>query len=185
MEALTGKAQSSRVTLLAAIALLAGLVVFAVAAPSTYAVYKLIHVVAAVVWVGGGAILVALAIITERESDPKALASLGRKIELLAQRVFIPSALVVLLFGILMMVDGDLPWDEFWVVAGLVGFAATFLTGILYLQPQTKRYNALAAERGPEDPAAQEQLGKLLRAARIDIALLLLVVADMTAKPFS
>jgi hypothetical protein len=49
-----------------------------------------------------------------------------------------------------MMAKGDLDWGQFWVVAGLVGFAATFLTGIALLQPQTKKFNALVRERGPE-----------------------------------
>jgi hypothetical protein len=120
--------------------------------------------------------------LTERENDPRAL---GQKTEFLATRIFIPSSLVVLLFGILMMLKGDLDWGQFWVVAGLVGFAATFLTGIAFLSPQTKKFNALADEKGVEAPETQKALQKLLLAARFDVALLLLVVADMTAKPFS
>jgi uncharacterized membrane protein len=160
-------------------------VVFGWAAPATFNVYKMIHVVAALVWVGGGTTLVILALLTERENDPRALAALGQKVEFLATRIFIPSSLVVLLFGILMMVKGDLDWGQFWVVAGLVGFAATFLTGIAFLQPQTKKFNALVEERGPEVPETQAALKKLLLVARFDVALLLLVVADMTAKPFA
>ena len=39
--------------------------------------------------------------------------------------------------------------------------------------------------RGVEHPETQAVLKKLLLVARVDIAVLLLVVADMTAKPFS
>jgi len=180
-----GATQTSRLTLLAAIALLIGLVVFGWAAPATFNVYKMIHVVAAVIWVGGGAMLAVLALITERENDPRALAALGHKVEFIATRVFIPSSLVVLLFGILMMVKGDLDWGQFWVIVGLVGFAATFLTGIAFLSPQTKKFNAFAEEKGAEAPETQAALQKLLLVARFDVALLLLIVADMAAKPFS
>ena len=38
---------------------------------------------------------------------------------------------------------------------------------------------------GAEAPETQAALGKLLVVARFDVALLLLVVADMAAKPFS
>jgi uncharacterized membrane protein len=179
------QAPTSRLTPLAGIALLVGLVIFGWAAPATFNVYKMIHVVAAVVWVGGGATLVVLALLTERENDPRALAALGEKVEFIATRVFIPSSLVVLLFGILMMMKGDLDWGQFWVVAGLVGFAATFLTGIAFLQPQTKKFDALVEDRGVDAPETQAALRKLLLVARFDVAMLLLVVADMTAKPFS
>jgi uncharacterized membrane protein len=177
--------QTSRLTLLAGIIVLVGLIVFGWAAPVTFDVYKMIHVIAAVVWVGGGTVLVILAMLTEQENDPRALAALGMKVEFLAKRVFIPASLVVLLFGILMMLKGDLDWGQFWVIVGLAGFAATFVTGLAYLEPQTKRFNALVAERGPEAPETQAALGKLLLVARFDVAMLLLVVADMTAKPFS
>ena len=83
-----------------------------------------------------------------------------------------------------MMLKGDLDWGQFWVVAGLVGFAATFLTGIAFLSPQTKKFNALAAEKGDDSPEARAALRTLLLVARFDLAVLLLVVADMTAKPF-
>jgi uncharacterized membrane protein len=174
----------SKLTLGAGIVVLVGLVVFGWAAPDTYNVYKMVHVLAAVIWVGGAATLVILALLTERENDSKALVSLAHKVEFIATRVFIPSSLIALLFGILMMLKGDLDWGQFWVIAGLVGFAATFLTGIAFLSPQTKKFNTLAAEKGDDSPEAQAALRKLLLVARFDLAVLLLVIADMTAKPF-
>jgi uncharacterized membrane protein len=184
-QAAPAPAPTSRVTLAAGVILLVGLIVFGWAAPASFDVYKMLHVLASVVWVGGGATLVILVLLTERENDPRALVALAHKVDFIATRVFIPSSLIVLLFGILMMVKGDLDWGQFWVVAGLVGFAATFLTGVGFLTPQTKRFNALAAEQGPEAPETQAALHKLLLVARFDVALLLLVVADMAAKPFS
>jgi uncharacterized membrane protein len=181
----TAHAVRSNLSLVAGIVLLLGLVIFGWAAPDTFNVYKMVHVVAAVVWVGGGAMLTVLALLTEREGDPKALMSLGHKAEFLATRIFIPASLLVLLFGILMMVKGNLDWGQFWVIAGLVGFAATFLTGLIFLSPQTKKLNALAAEHGVEHPLTQAALKRLLLVARFDVAVLLLVVANMAAKPFS
>ena len=84
-----------------------------------------------------------------------------------------------------MMVKGSLDWGQFWVVAGLVGFASTFLTGLLFLSPQTKKVNVMAAEHGAEHQLTQAAVKKLLLVARFDVAVLLLVVADMAAKPFS
>jgi hypothetical protein len=43
----------------------------------------------------------------------------------------------------------------------------------------------LTAARHSESPETQAGLQKLLLVARFDVALLLLIVADMAAKPFS
>jgi uncharacterized membrane protein len=171
--------------LLAASALVAGVLVVGIAAPSTYGVYKMLHVVAAVLWVGGAAMIAVLALLTERENDPIGLASLGQKAEYLSTRLFIPSSLAVLVFGIAMMLKGDLDWGQFWVIVGLVGFATTFAIGIGYLTPQTKKVAALAEAHGPDHPLTQAQIKKLLVVVRFDVAMLLVIVADMAAKPFS
>jgi uncharacterized membrane protein len=168
--------RSASLTYLAGAALLVGLVVFGWAAPDAYALYKMIHVLAALVWVGGGAMLVLLVLLTERENDPVALVNLGKKVELAGTRVFIPAGLVVLVFGILMMTKGDLAWSQFWVVAALVGFAITFAVGTFFLGPQTKKLNALLEEHGAEHRATQAKLQTILTVARFDVAMLLVVI---------
>lgn len=176
---------SARLTLLAGVFLVAGLFVLGWAAPGTYQLYLMVHVLAAVVWVGGGSVIAILALMADRERDARGMAALAGRAELIGKRVFVPASLVVLVFGILMMIEGDLDWGQFWVIAGLVGFAATFLVGLLYLTPGAKRYAELAAEHGVEHPLAVEHLRRVLLVLRFDAAMLLLIVAVMAAKPFS
>jgi hypothetical protein len=58
--------------------------------------------------------------------------------------------------------------------------------GIGYLTPKVKRFTAARNERGPTDPEAHQSLLRgLLLVAGIDLALMLLIVIDMTVKPFS
>ena len=45
--------------------------------------------------------------------------------------------------------------------------------------------SALMADRGPADPEVKSLLRRITLAARIDVAFLLLIVIDMTVKPFS
>ena len=84
-----------------------------------------------------------------------------------------------------MMINTNWGWGKFWVVAGLVGYALTFVTGIGVLSPQAKRIEALSLEKGATAPETIASIRKILLIARFDIAVLLLVVADMVAKPFS
>ena len=84
-----------------------------------------------------------------------------------------------------MMVDTDWGWGKFWVVAGLVGYGVTFVTGVAMLSPLAKRIDALMADKGPTAPETQAAIQRILLVARFDVAVLLLVVADMVTKPFS
>ena len=92
--------------------------------------------------------------------------------------------MIVVVFGIAMIEKGDLGWDHFWIDVALVAWAITFLVGVGFFVPQTKRLNALVEEHGVEHPVVQAKLAQILTVARLDVAMLLLVVADMTAKPF-
>jgi uncharacterized membrane protein len=184
-EASATNKQSMTFNLAVLVALVAGLIVFAVAAPVTYNVYKLIHVVAAVVWAGGATVLMILALLYERTNNPLELAGYAKKAELVGMRLFMPASLVALVFGLLLMHEGGLPYDQFWVIAALIGWAMTFVTGIAFIRPVTNKLAALLTERDVTDPEVQGLMKRIMLITRVDVAVLLLVVADMTAKPFS
>jgi hypothetical protein len=84
-----------------------------------------------------------------------------------------------------MVINGHLGWNHFWVIAALIGYAATFVTGIGVLSPLAKKIDALIESKGVEAPETQAAIKRILMVARVDVAVLVLVVADMTTKPFS
>jgi len=148
-----------------------------------YSAFKAIHVLAAVIWIGGGAFLTILGVAAERKKDPVELATIARRAATVGEKLFAPAGLVVVAMGIAMMVNTDWGWGRFWVVAGLVGYAITFVTGVGVLAPMAKKVTALVDDKGPADPETMAAIGKVLMIARVDIALLLLVVVDMVTKP--
>jgi uncharacterized membrane protein len=168
------------VALLATV-LLVGLI-FVLDGDSWYLFFKALHVVAAGTWVDGGLILTLLAIRAERADDTNRLLQIGERAEWVGNRVYAPSSFLVLATGIATTINGDLDWGEFWIVFGLVAWGISTAIGIGYLTPKVKRFTAVRTERGPTDPEAQSLLRGLLLAARIDAALLLLIVIDMTVK---
>ncbi len=173
---------SKTITLAAAALLLLGALVFLLESDSWYLAFKAVHVVAAVLWVGGGTLLAVLAITAERDPDPARLLGVARQAEW-AARIFIPASFTVLGMGIAMTINGDLDWGQFWLVFGLVAWTISTAIGVGFLTPRIKQLNALIQERGERDPAVQAAVQPILLAARIDIALLLLIVIDMTLKP--
>jgi uncharacterized membrane protein len=175
---------STIITATAALLLLAGTLVFVLQTGSWYLAFKAVHVVAAVLWVGGGTLLTLMAIVAERTDEPRRLLEVARQAEWAATRLFVPASFILLGMGIAMTINGDLDWGQFWLVFGLVAWAISTAIGIGFLTPRINALNRLLEEAGPDDPSIPAAIQPILLAARLDIALLLLIVVDMTVKPF-
>ena len=165
-------------------AFLAVFIVFA-ASESWYTAFMAVHVSFVVIWIGGGTFLTLMAMLAERARDGEQLVSIAKQAAFAGEKVFSPAAIVVLAMGIAMTINAHLGFGHFWLIFGLIGFASTFVTGIGVLAPMSKKVNALIQEKGVNDPEAMAAVSRLLLIARCDVALLLLVVADMVIKPFS
>ena len=152
-----------------------------------YQWFKAFHVLAAVVWVGGGATLTILAFLTVREKDPVRLAQFAKQAGWVGERIYTPASLAVLALGFGLIENGQSPWsyDLTWVQIGLAGWAASTALGIFYIGPTAKKLGKMVEERGPADPEAQTTIKRVLLVARLDVLLLLFIVFDMTAKPWS
>jgi uncharacterized membrane protein len=153
--------------------------------PDWYALFRVVHVVVAVFWVGGGLLLTVLGLRAERADDPNEMATLARQAAFAGEKLFAPGGLIVLAMGIAMMINTNWGWGKFWVVAGLVGYALTFVTGVGVLSPLAKKVEAAVTAHGPEHPESIALIRRILLIVRVDVAVLLLVVADMALKPFS
>lgn len=103
-----------------------------------YTIFKFLHVAAAIAWVGGGVTLFAMGIFAERARDDAEMMRVLGSVGVMAMRWFMPSSLLTLVFGIVAAFAGGL-WGELWVILGLVGFAATFVTGHFVLSRRWKR----------------------------------------------
>ncbi|MFL5780252.1 MAG: DUF2269 family protein [Thermoleophilaceae bacterium] len=151
---------------------------------NTYTVLKTIHILAITVWVGGGALLVMLIARARRASDTPTLLALIRQVQFVGPRVFAPSSLIALVTGIWMIQNGYLYGDyDLWVILGLIGWAATFVTGNFFLRPAGEKLGAALAATGPEHPEAQRYMARILNVARVDQLVLALVIVDMVIKP--
>jgi uncharacterized membrane protein len=171
-------------TALIAAAFLAVAIVFC-ASSSWYATFKAVHVGFAAIWIGGGFLLTVLGLVAERQRDPDQLAAVAKQAALVGEKLFSPASGVVLAAGIAMMINVDWGWGHFWIIAGLIGFASTFVTGVGFLAPRSKKLHALMQTAGPTAPETQAAISQILLIARIDVAVLLLVIVDMVVKPFS
>jgi uncharacterized membrane protein len=155
------------------------------ASSDAFAVFKLIHVGVAVFWVGGGLLLTVLALRAERAADPEELVTIARQAVFAGEKLFAPAGLVVLAMGITMVINQHIGFGTTWVDIGLTGYALSFTTGIAVLAPLSRRIVTLCDTAGAAAPETQEAIRRILLVSRVDIGVLLLVVADMLMKPFS
>jgi uncharacterized membrane protein len=148
--------------------------------------FKTLHVLAAVLWVGGGTTLAVYAILTQRQNTPEEMASVARKAALIGERMFTPLSLLVLAFGFGLMENDQSPWtyDQFFVIFALAGWGVSAATGLFFLGPEAKRLGRLMPTRAADDPEVQARSHRILLIARIDMLLLLAIVFVMRAKPF-
>ena len=70
-----------------------------------YLTLKSLHILAAIVWVGGAVTTQAFAIRTMHANDPERMAAFTKDVEFIGQRLFTSASLVLLLLGIWMAIS--------------------------------------------------------------------------------
>ncbi len=150
---------------------------------SRYEVLLLLHIAAVIAWLGAALTLDVLMYRAERVRDRRAQLDLYAQMEWLANRLFIPSSLVVLVAGILLVLDGPWTFGQLWIVLGLAGYAASFVVGILYFKPESERIGTLVRDHGPDHPELDSRMHRMNVIGRVELGVLFLVVAVMVVKP--
>jgi uncharacterized membrane protein len=149
---------------------------------TTYTVLKTIHILAAIYWVGGGAVQQVIGLRVLRERDPHRMVKFLRDAEFIGQRTFLPASLILIVTAFWMVGEGNLDWD-LWIILAIIGWAATLVTGAGFLGPETGRISRLIETEGEESPEVQRRIGRVLAISRVDLVVLVLVVIDMVIKP--
>jgi hypothetical protein len=150
----------------------------------TWAEFLLLgHVVAAIIWLGAGFLMTLVIFGARAAGDREKEVSEHQGLGWLAPRLFIPSSLATLIFGILLVADGFWTFDQLWIVIGLAGWAVSFVLGFFYFRPEGERIGALVGERGLHDAELDRRLRRVAAVDRVQVLILFLVVADMVLKP--
>jgi len=145
-----------------------------------YVLFKFLHVLTALAWVGGGLTLLVASGMASRAGSREGMFAGLDVMNRLGKIWFVPASLLTVVFGAVSTTLGGM-WGELWVLIGLAGFASTFLTGLLLIEPQGRRIAALL-EAGRTDEAVQAG-ERLLTVSKFDYTVMLIVVADMVLKP--
>lgn len=148
-----------------------------------YETLLLVHILAALVWVGGGFMLVLLAYRAERAEDEVAMAYVVGQGDKLANKVFVPAAVTTLVMGILLTIDGPWSFGDLWIVLALAGYFAGFVLGAFFLGPLSARIAGQVEQDGGYTSATLAQSRRLLTLSRIDYVNFFLIIVVMVVKP--
>lgn len=143
-----------------------------------YMLLKFLHVLAAIIWIGGVFVMLLLGINAAKSGDDETLVRIVEQMGWSAERVYVPASIATVLLGVIIAALGHM-WNDLWIIIGLAGMAITMALGILALTPRVKKIAAIHSVT-PETIAISRQT---LTLVKFDCAALFVVVADMVLKP--
>jgi uncharacterized membrane protein len=140
------------------------------------------HIIAAMVWLGGGVVLAALAVATLRSDDGHALAQFVGSLRTIGPAVLAPATIATLGVGTWLVLDSA-AWDfgQTWVLLALALFAAAVVIGAGH-QGRTA-INAQRAIDRDDYTEARRQLARWTLGYGVVVSLLLVIAWDMVFKP--
>jgi len=150
-----------------------------------YNSFKFVHVLSAVVWVGGACTVQVYALLAMRTSDPVKIAGFASDTEWVGTRIFIPASLTLLVSGVLTVHDSGGAWGygQGWVRFGLFVVLLSIVVGAGYLGPESGRISRATEAHGVASREVQDRIRRILLVSRIELVLLLAAVFDMVVKP--
>lgn len=149
-----------------------------------YELFLFLHILMAIVWVGGGVLMQVLALLVLRDGDPVRTAGFAGDVEQVGMKLFTPASLILILSALGLMLNGASPWDwsEPFVSVGLLVWIVSFIAGVGYLGPTSGKIKRSIEATGPTSAESLRLIGNVLRYSRIELVLLLVTVFMMTVK---
>lgn len=146
-----------------------------------YELLLTIHLLAAMIWVGGATALNVMA----TRAAPETRAVMVPHFEFFGNKVIGPTSGILLLAGFGLVAELDLNVDETWIVLALIGWVVSGIIGFAVLGRFGKEIGEAMTATPPDFARSETLYGKLLMWSRIDLLLVVLIVVDMVVKPGS
>lgn len=148
-----------------------------------YELFKTIHVIAAVMWVGGVILSQVYAAVAFGSGEKTRVLGFIRIQAWLGKRYFAPASVVLILAGIAMVIESGWEFADIWIVMGITLWVASVIIGAGFLTPRSEKLTVELEQKGLDDPGVQGLADQLALLSRADLVILLLVVIVMVVKP--
>ena len=101
----------------------------------------------------------------------------------MVNRTIFPASLIVLIFGILLVIEGPYDFQDTFVIVGILGAVSTIVIGAEFLSPRMRKQEEIWDEHGGPSEIASQTLSRTMLIARIDLVILFVVIGAMVVKP--
>ena len=142
-----------------------------------------LHILATATWIGAA---LALQIIGRRMRSPTrdaAVDGFALDAEAVGKTVFGPASVILLVTGVALVERENLGWGAPWILVGIGLLAVVLAVGGAFLIPEGRRIAELARTPGHDPAEVRDRTTRRLLVARVDLALLIVAVADMVFRP--
>jgi uncharacterized membrane protein len=141
--------------------------------------FKFLHVLAVIVWIGGVLTVNVLQVLVARGHDRAAQASLLRLGDLYGRVVIGPAAALTLLTGVVRVEQIGVGYGTFWVAWGIAAIVASIALGATLIRANNAALGRLAAD----DPLWPSRLRRAATLYGVNLLLLLSALWAMEFKP--
>jgi uncharacterized membrane protein len=141
-----------------------------------------LHILSAIIWMGGGTALVFLGIRARQTGDELKVI---HQIEWVGVRVGAPSSILMIVTGVWMVIRSP-AWDfnQVWIIGAIALFVILFLVGVGFHGPQFKRIHAAVEQFGADSSEVRGLIGRSFLVTRFEVVLFAIALWLMIAKPF-
>jgi uncharacterized membrane protein len=150
---------------------------------STYALFKFLHIVGAILWIGGISTLTVVYARLARSQDRSAVAALAQLARFAGQALVGPAAAVTLLAGIATAATAGFDFGLLWITWGFAGILASIALGASLIRRTTAEMGQLATAAAPIEGRLSTLQGRLTLLNLLNLAILLSTVWAMVFKP--
>jgi putative copper export protein len=143
-----------------------------------------LHLLAAIVWLGGVAALNILQLQVGRGPDRAALGPVLRRSDLYGRAVIAPAGVVTLFTGILLVIqDDEVSWSDLWIWWGIAGMVVSLGLGATLIRANNAGLRRLTAQPRYDDQQVSTGQRRAAVLYGINLLVLLSVVWAMVFRP--
>ena len=147
-----------------------------------YTLFKFLHIVGAIVWLGGAFTVSIITARVARETDQTVLAAIARQTRFHGMAVLGPAAGLTLIAGIVMIAVSGLG-VPLWVIWGFAAIIVSIGLGATLIRRAGEELSKIAATATPGDARLSALQGRLATLNAINVLVLLSAVWAMVFKP--
>jgi uncharacterized membrane protein len=143
----------------------------------------LIHILGAVIWIGGGVMLSVIGARARQSEDPRTIGEFAQLLSYVGLRVLMPAVIAVIVSGVWLVLISPWSFTQLWVILALGAFVLAFLIGALYLSRVALELERVTTRTDASLQAARDVLGRWIVGYQIILLILLFALWDMVFKP--